>query len=346
MLNKYLSARYCLIINIIFTIFYISVFYGLNLTGLSPTLTQSNIATEAIRGVLSEDDKSTTFFINIINLVGGYKIATIINFSISLFYINYCFYNNRFIPFQLLWILVLLASTVLFLRIPHKEIVIIFSYFLIYLNYQHFGKKEKITIILIILFILLYGYFARTYFLLIAFFYLILFIYVKISKIQRFYFSILSIIIFFMIPLEYLYQLQSHRDLSSYYRIMNPSWEGFRTSFINPLEISSHTNFLINYFYAFFRLNFPIFFQFTFKEIFHTLIIIGSLYIFFFKKINYKYVNYSFVINLKIIIFAHFIVLWLFEPDLGSYLRHLLSYYPLLLFFTLNFFTNQLNEKK
>jgi len=346
MFNKNLSIKHCIIINIIFSLFYISVFYGFNLSVLSPTLTKSNIATEAIRGVLSENDKSTTFFLNVINLVGGYKNANILNFFISLFYLNFCIYNNKYIPFQFFWILVLSASIVLFLRIPHKEIVLIFSYFLIYLNYQYFGKKEKITLILLILFVLLYGYFARTYFLLIAFFYFTLFIFFNISKIQRFYFSILSIIIFFTIPLEYLNELQSHRDTASNYRIINSSWDGFRTSFINPLEITSHTNFIINYIYAFIRLNFPIFFDLTFKEIFHTIIIVGSFYIFFFKKINYQLSNYNFVNNIKLLMLAHFMVLWLFEPDLGSYLRHLLSYYPLLLFFTVNFLNNKLNEKK
>jgi hypothetical protein len=347
MFNKYLKVNDCLIINFIFSLIFIGYGLGLDFTFLSPTLAKANIINEAMAGFVGETDKSTNFFVRVINFVGGYSSARVINFSISFFYINYCIFNNRYLPFQLLWILVLLASIVLFLRIPHKEIMLVFPYLMLYLFYRYFGKKEKVVIFLLITYLITYGFFARTYFLLIALIYFILFIYSKISLKQRYFFSLFLIIIFFLIPLETLYTIQVTRDLSSAYRIVNSSWDGFRTAFVNLVDISSHTNFIINYVYAFLRLNLPLFFDFTLKEVLHTIIIWGTFYIVFFKKINFEIINKSFVIQIRCFISAHMFTLWLFEPDLGSYLRHLLSYYPLLLFFTLSFFQpNKINYVK
>jgi len=338
MFNKYLKVNDCLIVNILFIFIYIGYALGLDFTSLSPTLGKANMVNEAMAGVVSETDKSTNFFVSVVNFVGGYNSANFINFLISFFYINYCIFHNRYLPFQLFWILVLLASIVLFLRIPHKEIMLVLPYFMIYFFYQYFGKKEKIVIFLLITYLITYGFYARTYFLLITLMYFIFFIYSKISLIQRYFFSLFLVIIFFLIPLEILYSVQITRDLSSAYRIANSSWDGFRTAFVNFLEITSHINFIINYVYAFLRLNLPIFFDFTFKEVLHTIITLSTFYIVFFKKINFEIINKSFVKQIRCFIAAHMFTLWLFEPDLGSYLRHLLSYYPLLLFFTLNFF--------
>jgi len=242
MFNKYLKVNDCLIINILFIFIYIGYALGLDFTSLSPTLGKANMVNEAMAGVVSETDKSTNFFVSVVNFVGGYNSANFINFLISFFYINYCIFHNRYLPFQLFWILVLLASIVLFLRIPHKEIMLVLPYFMIYFFYQYFGKKEKIVIFLLITYLITYGFYARTYFLLITLMYFIFFIYSKISLIQRYFFSLFLVIIFFLIPLEILYSVQITRDLSSAYRIANSSWDGFRTAFVNFLEITSHIN--------------------------------------------------------------------------------------------------------
>jgi hypothetical protein len=93
---------------------------------------------------------------------------------------------------------------------------------------------------------------------------------------------------------------------------------GSRTVFYNLLPSDNIFNFIINYFYAIFRLNFAFILSPKPQELFLAL----NLGVYFFLTlIGIRAADAR--VRLPTLLFvAHFGVMMLFEPDLGSYLRH------------------------
>ena len=96
---------------------------------------------------------------------------------------------------------------------------------------------------------------------------------------------------------------------------------GHRTVFLNPLPVDGLVNFSINYLYAAIRLNAPVFFAPSFKDLFLTIYAWALIYAL------YRYRKPATLTGFcaRALVISHLLVLLVFEPDHGTYLRHLSS---------------------
>jgi len=124
----------------------------------------------------------------------------------------------------------------------------------------------------------------------------------------------------FILPPEIFMKIQGIRDIVNYYRVGDGT-EGARTAFLNLMTPDNAGAFIVNYFYAFAKLNLAPLFYFGVKEIW--LMSVLSIYFYFIYK-GIRSEDKKLVICSSVLI-AHIAVYTLFEPDLGSYLRHLSS---------------------
>lgn len=111
---------------------------------------------------------------------------------------------------------------------------------------------------------------------------------------------------------------QLHRDLVNLHRI-SATAGGHRTAFNNPMTPDAFDNFLINYAYAVIVLNVPIVYIFDERSMLASIYICGCILL---GIENFRKGGASAKI-MSMLFFAHMAVLALFEPDIGSYLRHL-----------------------
>lgn len=144
---------------------------------------------------------------------------------------------------------------------------------------------------------------------------------IKRSKRMFFYlFSITVCLIFFGFFEEKIFSILKETMIRRDFGYMND--DGLRrTVFKNLMPLNDWSSFFINYFYAFARMNFCIFFDFGVKDLFLQLY---SLFIMVFILLAFYLRN---IIAFPLLV--NFLIYPLFEPDLGSYLRHLASIYPL-----------------
>lgn len=122
----------------------------------------------------------------------------------------------------------------------------------------------------------------------------------------------------FFLPSSVFELLQMPRDMVNALRVLYPEIEGNRTAFANPIQSLGWLSFLGNYFYAFLRLNLPVLFSLTLNEAILTVFSTAWFYVIWVASAAKDWRS-QFAARLMM---AHLLVLWIFEPDLGSYLRH------------------------
>ncbi len=174
--------------------------------------------------------------------------------------------------------------------------------------------------------IIIYALVFRQYFLIVASVFLILVIFKKVNVPTKFIFVLLVPVIALMIPKEAYVLLQEQRDIVNYHRI-GFAGSGTRTAFLNIMRPDGLYSFVVNYGYAFARLNFPIFFgaagaKETFLMI--NVLVYGVLVWIAVRSRDPR------IWRPGLLFLAHVLTLLLFEPDLGSYLRHIGTSLPLL----------------
>ncbi|WP_321958994.1 hypothetical protein [Burkholderia cenocepacia] len=134
----------------------------------------------------------------------------------------------------------------------------------------------------------------------------------------------------FLLPPDGYYLLQHPRDMATDYLAYGSPF-GARTSFYNPFEPTSFLGFCGNYLYALLRLNLPVLFTVGPKEIamqLFTWIALAAVW----RRARHD-ANPARDL-LACLVIGHVAVSMLFEPDLGSYTRHLSS---VVLFCTMQF---------
>jgi hypothetical protein len=178
----------------------------------------------------------------------------------------------------------------------------------------------------VFLLLLVYAYFFRQYFILIALVFLLLICFNRFNWTSRAIFAIFSIIVLVMLPNDIFTTLQESRDIVNRHRI-GFSGDGNRTVFLNLLPPTDLWSFLINYVYATLRLTMPVFFgAFGAKEVF---LMANSAIFAWLLWVGLRSRDRR-VWRPAVLFLSHFSVLMLFEPDLGSYLRHISTSVPLL----------------
>lgn len=211
-----------------------------------------------------------------------------------------------------------LPGMLLFLPRPQKETIVILLTIIVYKVFCSDYKEWK----KIALFVALYGAYAylfrQYYFLIMAAFFFVYF-WGKMSLAPRLSMSVFVIIVIMLLPEKFFMSTQGARDVVNY---ALGATRYVRTAFVNPLTPDNGLNFIVNYVYSVFRLNAPIFFTFSYKEIFHMVAI------FLVGKMVWSGLRVKGDKSIKLfaqLVLAHAIALMIFEPDLGSYLRHLTS---------------------
>lgn len=173
--------------------------------------------------------------------------------------------------------------------------------------------------------LLLYAFLFRQYFIIVAAAFLALYLFRKFNWATRMVIILAIPMILLALPKDIYVALQEQRDIVNQYRI-GFSGSGTRTAFLNYMRPDGVYSFFVNYAYAFVRLNFPILFGAGAKEIFLmvNVFIYGVLAWVGLRSKDAR------IWRPATLFLAHFLTLLLFEPDLGSYLRHIGTSLPLL----------------
>lgn len=218
-------------------------------------------------------------------------------------------------------LLFLLPSILMAMIWPQKDFFVGIVVALIIFAFRKYSSHPKISAIFFISIVyLVYGIFMREYFLLILSVFVLMVFLRKKTELWFYLFIVISIVIISLLSQESLVRLQGSRDYANFYRGVD---ESQRTAFGNIYpQIGSMWQFVINYLYAFFRLNFSVFYDFSIQSI--VLQVYVSAYFFLIVWGLYSRLGDQ-LSNLLLLFLSHVIVLPLFEPDLGSYLRHISS---------------------
>lgn len=162
-----------------------------------------------------------------------------------------------------------------------------------------------------------YALFFRNYYLLITCAFLFLLALRNMTTGQRIGSIVFVLIAMAFLPRGVYEELNFARDVVNYYRV-GYSDAGFRTAFFNYTDRADVIGFFLNYGYAFARLNLPLLFDGGIKELF--------------LMVNVAAYALLIGVDLKfgtprsraatLLFVSHLAVLIIFEPDLGSYMRH------------------------
>ncbi|MCJ8142881.1 hypothetical protein MKI84_08130 [Ancylobacter sp. A5.8] len=175
------------------------------------------------------------------------------------------------------------------------------------------------SIIFYIIIYSLYAYYFRKYFFLIMFITFIFYVFFAYNYKFKMMAVFVAIAVLLLVPTDVLYQLQIPRDRANFVRLIE-GVRGVRTAFLNPYPIDSLWHFMLNYLNAFWMLDFSLISRgFSIREAFLTLNVV--VYIFaMWRGLIDKDPKIKF---LGAMIAGHFFLIHVFEPDSGSYLRHL-----------------------
>ncbi|VWB31367.1 hypothetical protein BLA6993_01354 [Burkholderia lata] len=125
----------------------------------------------------------------------------------------------------------------------------------------------------------------------------------------------------FLLPPDVYYLLQHPRDMAADYLAYGSPF-GARTSFYNPVAPDSFFAFCANFAYAVLRLNLPLLFDVGLKELAMQLFVWIALAAVWRRA---RHDTHPARDLLACVVIGHVAVSMLFEPDLGSYTRHLSS---------------------
>lgn len=175
------------------------------------------------------------------------------------------------------------------------------------------------SILVYIIFYSLYALYFRKYFFLIMFVTFAFYIFFAYNYKFKLMAVFVSIAVLLLVPTDVLYQLQIPRDRANFVRLIE-GVRGVRTAFLNPYPIDGLWHFTLNYLNAFWMLDFSLISRgFSIREAFLTLNVV--VYVFaMWRGLVDKDLKMKF---LGAMIAGHFFLIHVFEPDSGSFLRHL-----------------------
>lgn len=232
----------------------------------------------------------------------------------------------------------------LFLGMPTKEFINFVYMVIIVSLFQNRKYSLQKTVLFGLCFILFFGYFFRPYYLLIAFlmvfFNLISYVNIKNKRFASILFGLLIVI---GVSLSYgvvkgVFLSQEHRELINEERIKR---ENVNTIIMSPVDTDSWYGESFGIIYGFFTVNLPVNGLKHFLAPHILAFIFWELLLFYIlykqygkclkegKKDNYELWLFYFA-------FSYFIVQGIFEPDLGSAVRHKIGFFPII-YYLLNY---------
>lgn len=228
-------------------------------------------------------------------------------------------YGRNSHPVTLLLCTILLLPALLFFARPGKETLLSLVTFVV-LGLLCLRSNGLFRVLAVAACYLFYAYFMREYFIVILAAFAGLMLLAQLSWGWRLALLAAALGALSLAPAELFQILQGPRDAVNLLR-MATSVVGVQSAFSNPLPPDSLGNFLFNYGYAFARLNLPVLFQLRMQEVFLLSVVLATftLIAFGLRRGGAKERACA------LLVLAHVLTLNLFEPDLGSYLRHLTS---------------------
>ncbi|WP_185633651.1 hypothetical protein [Burkholderia stagnalis] len=209
------------------------------------------------------------------------------------------------------------------LFVASKDTVVVLMSLLVAWSARRFAVNGTLVAMLTLYGI--YACFIRSYFALVAAFALICVVFHLLSLRGKLVLSATAASIFALLPSWAYYALLHPRDMAVDYLVYESPF-GARTSFYNPIDPSSLYGFTLDYLYAIGRLNFAPLFSPGPKEfmlqVFVALAVVPAMCML--RRTRANSGNSSDAV-LASLVLGHVAVSMLFEPDLGSYIRHLSS---------------------
>lgn len=269
--------------------------------------------------------------LNILNTFDWYDWTFIINIITIPILILFIFIlapvQKKYITF--IWVILSFAIIELYILNISKDLIFLFIGLIVYYCIKYTNNRLMLYILLGLISIFISIWF-RSYYILMFFFYVFFDIFVKVNRLWKIVLVFISVLLLLIIVPDSIYwKIFDVRTQINYYRIGSTD----ANSMINDLIVNQDHNRmlgLINYFINILRLAFPIEllvlkkFNITYLMFFVYIVITVTMIInraIYFNRINR--INQ----NLLLWFVSVFMTLALFEPDYGSYLRHLISYY-------------------
>jgi len=207
---------------------------------------------------------------------------------------------------------ILAPAPMLYFTLPSKELFLVSA---ICLMLYFFEKNEYFKSFISIV---IYSVLFRIYILVFSVAFLIRWLSLNIILLV-FCFSVVVMLIYADYIYSVLEGVLNRRDVFYYLRS-----EDVRSTWSNPNIMRTGSDIAYNYLYAFFRLNIPVIFVFGIKEIFLQSYLIVSCFILI---LSYRLAPvFAWGMLFMVLIFPFI------EPDLGAYLRHFSSWFPVLIY--------------
>jgi len=169
-----------------------------------------------------------------------------------------------------------------------------------------------------------YGLFVRSYYFLIFFFAMFVLSMNLVPKNLRLMAFVFAFVVFVIIAQGPLIEAQDRRDYVNDVRQAYFAAEGSRTAFYNYVYATGVIEFFKNYAYAMARLTMPLFWNPSVKDLVFFVFSLASLATAFILARRKSPESKA----ASALIVGQMMVCWIFEPDLGSYARHLSSIFP------------------
>jgi hypothetical protein len=283
-----------------------------------------------IRGDIYDFDLDGSFYYTSVLLYfAGDSSAGVIVFlsSIIWVYVVTSFVKEKYT--SVVYLVAFVPMCLLNLIWPAKETVVILMTVLCCCLLK---RANALSLALVVVLYAAYAYFVRSYYFIILAIFLFLFaaaafrnrpVYIynlKFFKLNKKFFVILAaffVSFSFLLPYEFYELSQGQRDVSNNYALLEGSFNV--TSFYNVVEVQPGVNFILNYLWAILNIFFPFMAGVGVNQLLLFLFNCAILFCFY-SCSKLKLVEPCFLM-----FFAHLFVLLIFEPDQGSYLRHILS---------------------
>jgi hypothetical protein len=199
----------------------------------------------------------------------------------------------------------------------------IFIFVLLTVFYLFRFRSGNVVLVAFLVLYVLYALFFRNYY------FLILAVYFIIPIFKRRPLMILCFLLFTLLLTpswlyEYVYAARMDVNLNRFYS------SDVRTIIMSPSSMMNVIGFLINYVYSVFVILFPFMFGVKPQDILLFAMNWSVLYLVF-SGINNKSNSKREGFKFEYLLLSHILVMFIFEPDLGSYFRHILVLLPIVM---------------
>lgn len=274
------------------------------------------VANMAERGVSGDTNsyKATALVYSLLSPT----MRAVITYGFGSAFIIYCLAGLR----KPLWLGVMcfmLISPMIFYLTQFNKDTVLIPFLIIAAITTRLNLTNNVKIGIIFTIYVAYTLLFRPYYVMIGGIFVGLYVLSKLSIPLRTFLIFSAFMLGFLLPDSIFDSLQSFRDVTNARRLLYGSDAGARTAFMNLVEPDSYWHFLVNYVYAFLRLNLPFLFDFNVKDLILVANILILIYVF-----GQSFRSRLDTVRISFYLFtAHFLVLQIFEPDLGTYFRHI-----------------------